>query len=146
MPILYLRVLPLCEKEWLLDKECRIVNKKGQRMQPLIGISGFAEAVIEDESQVVKNPKEMPMDRAALLSCGVITGWGAVVNRAQVKPNSNVVVIGTGGVGNNCLQGAAFVGAGKIIAVDIIDEKLEFARQFGATHTINSKKQDAVKP
>lgn len=135
----------LCEAEWLLDKESRIRNKQGQRLMPVIGISGFAEYVIVDQSQLVKIPKEIPMDRAALLSCGVITGFGAVVNRAKVEPRSNVVVIGTGGVGINSVQGAAFVGADKIIAVDISDKKLNDARAFGATHTINSKKEDAVK-
>lgn len=112
---------------------------------PVIGTSGFAEYVVVHESQVVKIPSDMPMDRAALLSCGVITGFGAVVNRAKVEPNAAVVVIGTGGVGLNAIQGALFVGANPIIAVDVVDSKLEKARSFGATHTINSKKDDPVK-
>jgi S-(hydroxymethyl)glutathione dehydrogenase/alcohol dehydrogenase len=135
----------LCNAEWPLSKESRISSKRGQRMNPVIGISGFAEYVIVDQSQVVKIPKEMPMDRAALLSCGVVTGFGAVVNRMKVAPHSSVVVIGTGGVGLNSIQGAVFVGAYPIIAVDVLDNKLEAARAFGATHTINSKKEDAVK-
>jgi len=135
----------LCEKEWLLDKETRIRDKQGRYLEPSIGISGFAEYVIVDQSQVAVIPREMPLDRAALLSCGVITGFGAVVNRARVEPHSNVVVIGVGGVGLNSVQGAAFIGAYRIIAVDISDTKLEAARTFGATHTINSKKEDAVK-
>jgi Zn-dependent alcohol dehydrogenase len=81
------------------------------------------------------------MDRAALLGCGVISGFGAVVNGAKVKPFSSVVVMGTGGVGLNAIQGAAFVGAHPIIAADVMDNKLEAARSFGATHTINIKKE-----
>jgi S-(hydroxymethyl)glutathione dehydrogenase / alcohol dehydrogenase len=135
----------LCNADWPLLHESRLSTKSGQRMVPVIGLSGFAEYVIADQSQVVKIPPDMPMDRAALLACGVITGFGAVVNRAKVEPNSSVVVIGTGGVGLNCIQGAAFVGANPIVAVDVFDNKLEAARVFGATHVINSKKEDALK-
>jgi Zn-dependent alcohol dehydrogenase len=89
------------------------------------------------------------MEEVALMGCCVVTGFGAVVNRAQVKPLSKVVVIGTGGVGVNALQGAAYAGAYPIIAVDVLDSKLEMARTFGATHTVNAAKEkkpiDAVK-
>lgn len=135
----------LCNYEFPLFKECRLSTKNGQRMMPVIGNGGFAEKVVVHESQVVKIPKDMPMDRAALLSCGVITGFGAVVNRAKVEPGASVVVIGTGGVGLNAIQGARFVGASPIIAVDVVDSKLEAAKFFGATHTINSKNEDPVK-
>ncbi len=135
----------LCNFEFLLDRESRIRNKHEQYLGPVIGIAGFAEYVIVDESQVIRIPADMPMDRAALLACGVITGFGSVVNRARVEPNSSVVVIGTGGIGLNAIQGAFFVGANPIIAVDVVDSKLEAARAFGATHTINSKKEDPVK-
>ena len=84
----------------------------------------------------------MPLDRACLLACGVITGLGAVTNTAQVAPGSSVVVIGTGGVGLNAVQGARLVGANPIIAVDIADNKLAAARQFGATHTVNASTGD----
>jgi Zn-dependent alcohol dehydrogenase len=83
----------------------------------------------------------MPLDRAALLACGVITGVGAVVNTAQVEPGSSVVVIGTGGVGLNAVQGAALAGAYPIIAIDLLDNKLMAAHGFGATHTINLAEQ-----
>ena len=72
------------------------------------------------ESQVVKIPGDMPLDRAALLACGVITGFGAVVNRAKVEPMSSCVIIGAGGVGLNSIQGAAISGAYPVIAVDVI--------------------------
>jgi Zn-dependent alcohol dehydrogenase len=127
--------------------EGRHMNKKGQRLTPWSGpIGGFAEYTTVTELLATKIPKSMPLDRAALLACGVTSGFGAVTNRAYVKPFSSVVVIGTGGVGLNAIQGALFSGANPIIAVDVLDNKLEFARQFGATHTINIKKdKDPVK-
>jgi len=135
----------LCEADWPLKKESRLRNKKGQRLTTMAKVGGFAESVIVHESQLVKIPQEMPMDRAALLACGVITGFGAVVNHAQVKPLSSVVVVGTGGVGLNVVQGAAFSGARPIIAVDMLDNKLKAARAFGATHTLNAGQDDAIK-
>jgi NDMA-dependent alcohol dehydrogenase len=135
----------LCEAVWPLDKESRIRNKRGQRLTAKVKIGGFAEYVVVEEPQVVKIPGDMPLDRAALLACAVITGFGSVVNRVQVKALSSVVVIGIGGVGLNAIQGAAFVGADPIIAVDILDSKLEAARTFGATHTVNAVKDDAIK-
>ena len=135
----------MCEAKWPLDTVSRLRNKRGQRLNHMVKVSGFAEYVIVDESQVVQVPKEMPMDRAALLACGVITGFGAVVNHAQVKPLSSVVVVGTGGIGLNAVQGAAFSGANPIIAVDMLDSKLKVARAFGATHTINVGQEDAIK-
>ena len=83
------------------------------------------------------------MDRAALLTCGVISGFGAVLNKAQVKPLSSVVVIGAGGVGLNAIQGAAFVGAHPVIAVDTLDNKLEAARYL-EPHTINIRAKPSV--
>jgi S-(hydroxymethyl)glutathione dehydrogenase / alcohol dehydrogenase len=126
------------------------VNSKGQRLTPWAGpVAGFAEYTTVNQMLVTKIPKDMPLDRAALLACGVSTGFGAVVNRAQVKALSSVVIMGSGGVGMNVAQAAAFVGAQPIIAVDIEDSKLEMARKFGATATVNSKTEkdpvDAVK-
>jgi S-(hydroxymethyl)glutathione dehydrogenase/alcohol dehydrogenase len=119
-------------------------NKAGERFSRMAGYGGFAEYVQVHESQVATIPHDMPLDRAALLACGVTTGFLAVVNRAQVQPLRSVVVIGTGGVGLNCVQGAAFVGAYPVVAVDIDDKKLEAAGQFGATHTVNSSREDAA--
>jgi len=86
------------------------------------------------------------MDKACLLACGVISGWGAVMNRAHVLPGQNVCVVGSGGVGLNAIQGAVHSGAYPIIAVDILDSKLATAKKFGATHTVNSKtSKDPIK-
>ena len=118
----------------------RHMNKQGQRIGTMAGPSGgFAEYTTVPQTMVTKIPSDMPLDKAALLACGVTSGFGAVVNRAQVKPYSSVVVMGTGGVGLNAIQGAVFSGADPIIAVDLLDNKLEAARKFGATHTVNSK-------
>jgi S-(hydroxymethyl)glutathione dehydrogenase/alcohol dehydrogenase len=122
-------------------------NKQGQPLTLMAGpVGGFSEYTTVSATLVTKIPKDMPMDKACLLACGVTSGWGAVVNRAKVQVGNSVVVIGTGGVGLNSLQAAAISGAYPIIAVDVLDSKLEFARKFGATHTINLKNvKDAVK-
>jgi S-(hydroxymethyl)glutathione dehydrogenase/alcohol dehydrogenase len=135
----------LCNAPFPLDTEARMHNKKGQDLMQLLRTGSFAEYTIVDQSQLIKIPADMPMDRAALLSCGVITGFGAVVNRAKVEVMSSCVIIGVGGVGLNAVQGAAISGAYPIIAVDISDTKLKAAKDFGATHTVNSAKGDAVK-
>jgi Zn-dependent alcohol dehydrogenase len=117
----------------------RHMNRAGQRMRPLGGPSGgFAEYITIRQDLVSKVPPEIPLDKAALLACGVTSGFGAVVNRAHVEPFSSVVVVGAGGVGMNSIQGAAFSGAHPVIAVDVLDRKLQMACAFGATHTINA--------
>ncbi len=102
----------------------------------------FAEWVVVQESQTAKLPEEMALDSASLLACGVITGIGAVINTARVKPGSNVVVVGVGGVGLNAVQGAAIAGAKNIIAIDVENEKLEIAGDFGATMGINAGEEN----
>ncbi len=134
----------LCETPFPLMTESRLHNKKGEDLSHMVGTATFAEYAVVDESQTVRIDDDMPMDRAALLACGVITGFGAVVNRAKVEPLSSAVIVGTGGVGLNAVQGAAHSGAYPIIAVDMLDNKLEAAMKFGATHTVNGSKGDAV--
>lgn len=97
----------------------------------------FAEVALVHESQLCKISKDFPLDLASLLACGVITGLGAVFNTAKVEPGSRVAVVGAGGVGLNSVQGAALAGARNVTAFDIADDKLEQARLFGATHTVN---------
>lgn len=134
-----------CEGTFALSTESRIQNQKGDVIQQGINVAGFAEYVVVDQSQLVRVPDDMSLETAALLACGVITGFGAAVNTGQVTPNSTVVVIGAGGVGLNAIQGASVAGARRIIAVDLLDSKLESAINFGATQTINASKLDPVK-
>ena len=101
----------------------------------------FAEWVVVEESQIAKLPDEISLDVASLLACGVITGVGAVINTAKVRPGSNVVVVGVGGVGLNAVQGAAIAGAKNIIAVDIEQEKLDIAGQFGANLSLDAREE-----
>jgi Zn-dependent alcohol dehydrogenase len=134
----------LCEHRFDPPKEPRVRNQKGQPLSLKGNVGGFAEYVVVNESQVVKVPKEIPLDRAALLACGVITGFGGVVNRAKVRPFQSVVVMGAGGVGINAVQGAAYVGAYPIIAVDVLESKMKMAIDFGATHMVNAKNEKAA--
>jgi len=134
----------MCQYRWPLNRESRLHNKQGQNINHMTRTATFAEYAIVHESQAVPIPEDIPIDRAALLACGVITGFGAVVNTAQVKALSSVVVIGCGGVGLNSVQGAALSGAYPIIAVDMLDNKLEAARTFGATHAVKASDENAI--
>lgn len=134
----------LCEKMMAPPAVPLMRTKAGQPLVAKGNIGGFAEAVLVDESQVVKLPPEMPLDRACLLACGVSTGFGGVVNRAKVRALQSVVVIGAGGVGVNAIQGAAYSGADPVIAVDVLEKKLETAKAFGASHAVNAKSNDAA--
>lgn len=113
-----------------------ITTVDGEPLFQAMACGAFAEKVVVDHSQVVKIPQTMPKDVACLLSCGVITGVGAVVNAGGIRPGQDVVVIGAGGVGLNAIQGARIAGARRIVAVDMSEEKLEVAREFGATHGV----------
>ena len=101
-------------------------------------MGGFAERMVVDHRQLAILPAKMPLEKASLLACGVLTGYGAVVNTAQVKPGKSVGVIGVGGVGLNSIQTARLVGATQVIAIDTNDDKLEKAMSFGASHAINN--------
>ena len=104
----------------------------------------FNEYTIASENCVTKIRKDIPFDVASLIGCAVPTGVGAVINESKVEPGSTVAVFGAGGIGLNIIQGAALVSPLKIIAVDILDHKLDFARKFGATDVINAKNEDPV--
>ena len=133
----------MCETRFPLDGESRLHGKDGQTVGQGLRTGAFAEHVVVDESQIVSIPKDISLDSASLLACGVITGLGAVVNTARVPAGSSVVVIGTGGVGLNSIQGAALSGAQPVIAMDLSDDKLEAAKAFGATHGVNPAAEDA---
>lgn len=125
----------------LFDGTSRL-SHHGEKVNHFLTVASFAEYVVVPASGAVVIPKEMPLDRAALISCAVLTGYGAVVNTAKVESGSRVAVFGCGGVGLNIVQGARMAGATTIIAVDVTDEKLELARKVGATHTINASTSD----
>lgn len=134
----------MCEGQFALQRERRLHRASGEAIQQGISTGAFAEYVVIDQSQVAPIATSMPFDRACLLACGVITGYGAVVNTAHVTPGSSVVVIGAGGVGLNAVQGAHLSGANPIIAVDVLESKLNAARAFGATQTVNATQADVV--
>ena len=109
------------------------------------GVGTFSQKTIVTENSVVKISDDVPLNKACLIGCAVITGIGSVLNRAKVEKGSSVAVFGCGGVGLNVIQGAIFSSASKIIAIDNNEFKLDKAKDIGATHTINPDKEDPVK-
>lgn len=126
------------------DGTRRFRTASGQEIHHYAGVSAFSTHSTMPEASVVKIAPDFSFEKAALVGCGVITGVGAVVNAAQVRYGSTVAVWGTGGIGLNIVQGARLVGARQIIAVDIHESKLEHARRFGATHTVNASSCDPI--
>jgi S-(hydroxymethyl)mycothiol dehydrogenase len=116
----------------------------GTTLSPALGIGAFAEKTLVASGQCTKVDPAIKPEVAGLLGCGVMAGLGAALNTAQVTRGDSVAVIGCGGVGDAAVLGASLAGARKIIAVDVDPGKLEWARGFGATHTINSRETDAV--
>lgn len=125
------------------DDEPRL-SIEGSDVQQFANLGSFAELMLVHEHSVAKIREDMPLDRAALIGCGVTTGVGAVIHTAAVEPGTSVAVIGCGGVGLSCINGAALAGAGKVIAIDKVPAKLELARKFGATDTVNASDGDPV--
>ncbi|SHJ33900.1 Zn-dependent alcohol dehydrogenase [Shimia gijangensis] len=121
-----------CETPYDGDKG-PLTTADGGKLHQAMACGAFAEKVVVDQSQVVKFTGDIPMEAASLIACGVITGVGAVVNAAGLRAGQDVVVIGTGGVGLNAIQGARIAGARRIVAVDVSEEKLAIAKEFGAT-------------
>ncbi|PCJ22187.1 MAG: alcohol dehydrogenase [Gammaproteobacteria bacterium] len=125
------------------DEEPRL-SQNDAPLGQFANLSSYAEMILTHEHGVVKIRKDMPLDRAALIGCAVTTGVGSVFHTAKVEPGSTVAVIGCGGVGLSCINGAAIAGAGRIIAIDQVAGKLEMAKTFGATDVINASEVDAV--
>jgi NDMA-dependent alcohol dehydrogenase len=98
----------------------------------------FAHHTVVNEASCIKIEDDIPLDRACLMGCGVVTGWGSAVYAADVQPGETVVVAGVGGIGANAIQGAKLAGAKRIIAIDPLENKREKAMDFGATHTAES--------
>ncbi len=128
----------------MLDYTSRFSMKDGTAVAQMSAAGTFSEETVVPAISCVKIPDDVPFQIAALIGCGVLTGFGAAVNTANIREGDNVVVVGAGGVGLNTIQGAKHKGAGKIIAVDMVDGKLETAASVGATHTINASNGDAI--
>ncbi len=128
----------------MLDGTIRI-HKGDEDIFTLVQLGAMAEYIVAPVASVVKVDKAVPLDRAALVGCAIMTGVGAAINTAEVKPGSTVVVFGCGGVGLSIIQGAKIAGASKIIGVDLAENKLELAEKFGATDVINPEGKNIVK-
>jgi S-(hydroxymethyl)glutathione dehydrogenase / alcohol dehydrogenase len=122
----------------------RLVWDRPEKLNQFLNLSAFAEQMLVHENAVAKIRPDMPLDRAALIGCGVLTGTGAVFNTAGVKPGETMVVIGCGGVGMAAINGGAIAGAGRIIAVDTNPQKLALALELGATDAVNAAEGDPV--
>ena len=139
----------LCEKSGaqaaggLLDGTTRLTSQDAPLHQ-MACLGTYGPEAIVPEISLVKIPDDVPLDVAALIGCGVLTGVGAALNTADISEGDTVAVIGCGGVGLNVIQGARIAGAGKIIAVDMFESKLEMAKEFGATHTVKADDGDPV--
>ncbi len=142
-----LRGLPaFCERmsDFAISQHPPLSTSEGGPVFHGLRTAAFAERVTVHASQVVPVPHDLSLESASLLACGVITGVGAVLNTARVEAGSTVAVIGTGGVGLNTVQGALLAGASRIVAVDLVDHKLDVARSFGATDTLNGSRDDVA--
>jgi Zn-dependent alcohol dehydrogenase len=126
----------------LNDRVQYLANWRGKEV--MHSAATWAEYAIAQERVVLPMPKETPTDVTSIIGCAVMTGAGAIINTLQVRPGQSVAVFGAGGIGLCAISAAAIVDANPVIAVDVADAKLEFARRFGATHTINAKEVDAV--
>lgn len=137
----------LCSREGLDRRadEAPRLSRNGALVHQFANLSSYAEQLLVHEHAVVKVRDDMPLDKAALIGCGVTTGVGAVINTAAVPPGSTVAVIGCGGVGLSAVQGAAIAGAGRIIAIDTQASKLELAQICGATDLVNASEGDPVR-
>ncbi|MCS6924411.1 MAG: Zn-dependent alcohol dehydrogenase [Candidatus Binatia bacterium] len=127
----------------LLDGTTRL-HKNGTDVFHFAFTASFAEETVVPESCAIKIRPDVPLDRACFVGCGTMTGIGAAINTARVQPGSSVAVLGCGGVGLNVIQGAALAGARQIIAVDLVPQKLDLAKVFGATHCVNPTQDDPL--
>src|SRR5207237_5466939 len=134
----------LCELGYVNAMSAEVFRRNGTTINQFAGIGSMSELTVVPETACIPIDADIPLDRACLIGCGVMTGVGAVINTAHVQPGQSVAVFGAGGVGLNVVQGAVLVGAHPIIAVDLNDRKLGFAKEFGATHVVNGGSADPV--
>lgn len=128
----------------MLDGTTRLRTKEGESIFHFFCDSSFAEYAVVLEKVAIKIRDDIPLEKACLFGCGASTGIGAVLNHAKVKPGESVAIFGCGGVGLSALMAANLSGAYPIIAVDVLDSKLEIAKELGATYTINAKREDPL--
>lgn len=126
------------------DGTFRLYDEDGVEIHQFAKLGVFAESIVCPQQACFKIPDGVPMPVAALIGCSVATGVGGVINQPDAQAGMTVAVIGVGGVGLNVIQGARLINAMKVIAIDIVDSKLEFAYRFGATHVINSRSEDVA--
>ncbi len=129
---------------WLMLDGTTRFRKNGTSLNHYLQVAGYATHSVLMEESVIPIRRDAPLDVVCLVSCGVLAGAGPVFNRAKVPPGASVAVWGCGGVGLNTIQAARLVGAGKIIAVDVMPQKLAWAEEFGATHVVNAATEDPV--
>ena len=141
----------LCEKGalanaagTLLDGSRPFRDRGGKILHHHLGVSAFSQYTVAAQESLIKIPSSIPLEKAALFGCAVVTGVGAVINTARVEPGTAVAAFGLGGVGLSVVMGAQLARAYPIVAVDMLDAKLELARQLGATHVVNAAKGDPV--
>ena len=141
----------MCQKGWpnlcFRSPQARAkprLSRNNTEIGQMAGLGTFGSYTVVPQVAAVPIDKDVPFPQASLVGCGVTTGVGAAINTAQVQPGSTAAVFGAGRVGLNCIQGCAIAGATTIIAVDLLDSKLEIAKEFGATHTVNAARADAV--
>ena len=140
----------LCEKGAASNEKGELpdggkrLHMNGADVHHHVGVSGFATHAVVSANSVIKVDKDIPFEKVAIFGCAVITGIGAIINTAQVKPGSTVAVVGLGGIGLNAVIGAQLAGASKIIALDINPNKFELAKKLGATHTFDSSDKKAL--
>ncbi len=138
--------MSLCQEPELQrgpDKEPRL-SSNSDTVHQFLNLSSYAEYMLVHEHTIAKIRDDMPLDRAALIGCGTTTGVGAVIHTAGVQPGEMIAVIGCGGIGLAAVNGAAIAGAGRIIAIDKVQSKLDLAKKFGATDVINASNLDPV--
>jgi Zn-dependent alcohol dehydrogenase len=133
----------LCQTQRVAQPHIRRA-RDGQHLARVLSTGTFATRTVVHEAQAIPVPDAIPLDRACLIACGVVTGVGAALNTAKIRRGSRVAVIGCGAVGLSVVQGARIAGADRIVAVDLTPQKLEWARQFGATDAVDARSGDPV--
>jgi len=144
-PTLCERLAKTTLQGWLPDGTSRLKTLDGVQLKHLLSAATMSEHIVIDQAGAIPYPADVPFDVASIIGCAVMTGVGAVIKTAGVQAGSSAAVIGCGGVGLSAILGCRLTGCHPIIAVDVLDGKLEFARQLGATETVNAKQVDVVK-